>query len=965
MMEFRALLLTDVVDSTKLSEALGDAAMAELWAAHDRVARDLLPVWRGREIDKTDGLLLMFEEAADAVGYAIAYHRALALLSVPLKARAGVHVGAVLLRENPASDVARGAKPLEVEGIAKPVAARVMALAQGGQTLLTVEARAALGPTSLRLVSHGHWRVKGIAEPFEVFEVGGTAAPFTPPPAIGSKGYRVTLNDDHWLPVARVRHSLPAERDAFVGRRDALLELARRFAGGARLVSVVGMGGSGKTRLVTRYAWTWLGDFPGGGWFCDLSAARSVDGVVRAVADAFDVPLGKDSPVAQLGNVIAARGACLVILDNFEQVSRYAEETLGRWLDRAGEARFLVTSREVLGLPGEEALPLPPLPLADAAALFVRRAESAQADFRPNAQDQAAIAPLVKLLDGLPLAIELAAARVRGLPPRVLLARMSERFSLLASSGGRHDRQATLRAAFDWSWDLLLPAERAALAQLSVFEGGFTLEAAEAILDLSVFGAAPWPTDVVHSLVDKSFVRRLGDGRFDLLVSMQEYAAEHLRTPEHFVGSGPQAMAAAQARHAAYFAALGEQRAVAGGCVEVDNLVVACRRAAAAGQADTAAGALEGAWAALKLRGPFNAGVELALSVRAMSRLTLVAIASVERIAGSALQASGRVAEAQAHLEAALNASREARDQRCEARVLNELGDLYRNEGRVDEARTHLTLALTLARACADRMVECAALNGLGSVNIATGHFDAGRRDYEAALGLAREMGDRQWEGGILGNLATANAELGRMDEARADYEAGLAAAHEAGDKHWEGNTLCNLGLLHFEQGRMDDALEQLDAALDVARAIGHKRLECIVVCNLGLVHEAQGRHDDARAGYEAALAVARALTDRRSEGQVLGYLGRLHARQGRLNEARRSLDAGEALLREVSDRVSLGILLCSRAEAEHLGGAQPAARTAQAEAWALATQARAGPESELGVCLARVNALLGGHAMS
>ena len=965
MMEVRALLLTDVVDSTKLSEALGDAAMAALWAAHDRVARDLLATYGGREIDKTDGMLLLFESAADAVSYALAYHRALAALATPLMARAGLHVGPVILRENNAADVARGAKPLEVEGIAKPIAARVMAHAQGGQTLLTAEARAALGPTSLRIVSHGHWRVKGIAQPFEVFEVGGAAAPFTPPPAIGSKGYRVTLKDDQWLPVAQVRHSLPAERDAFVGRRDALLELARRFAGGARLISVVGMGGSGKTRLVTRYAWTWLGDFPGGAWFCDLAAARSLDGVVRAVADALDVPLGKENPVVQLGNAIAGRGACLVILDNFEQVSRYAEETLGRWLDRAGEARFLVTSREVLGLPGEEALPLPPLPLADAAALFVRRAESAQADFGPSAQDQDAIAPLVKLLDGLPLAIELAAARVRVLPPRMLLARMSERFSLLASSGRRHDRQATLRATFDWSWDLLLPAERASLAQLSVFEGGFTLEAAEALLDMSAFGAAPWPTDVVQSLVEKSFVRRLGDGRFDLLVSMQDYAAEHLRTPEHFVGSGPQALAAAQARHAAYFAALGEQRAVAGGCAEVDNLVVACRRAAAAGQADTATGALEGAWAALKLRGPFNAGAEMALSVRAISSLTLVAIASVERIAGSALQASGRVAEAQAHLEAALNASREARDQRCEARVLNELGDLYRNEGRIEDARTHLTLALTLARSCADRMVECAALNGLGSVNIATGHLDAGRGDYEAALGLAREMGDRLWEGGILGNLGSVNAELGRMDEARADYEAGLAAAHEAGDKRWEGNTLCNLGLLHYEQGRMDDALEQLDAALDVARAIGHTRLECIVLCNLGLVHEAQGRHDDARAGYEAALAVARALADRRSEGQVLGYLGRLHARQGRLIEARRSLDASEVLLREVSDRVSLGILLCSRAEAEHLGDAHAAARTALAEARTLATQARAGPESELGVCLARANALLGGHAMS
>src|SRR5258705_2281982 len=134
----RALLLTDVVDSTRLIATHGDAAMASVWAAHDRAARDLLPAWRGREIDKSDGMLLLFDTANDAVGYALAYHRALATLGVPLKARTGLHVGVVTLRENSASDVARGAKPLEVDGIAKPLTARVMSVAQGGQTLLTV-----------------------------------------------------------------------------------------------------------------------------------------------------------------------------------------------------------------------------------------------------------------------------------------------------------------------------------------------------------------------------------------------------------------------------------------------------------------------------------------------------------------------------------------------------------------------------------------------------------------------------------------------------------------------------------------------------------------------------------------------------------------------------------------------------------------------------------------------------------
>jgi len=193
MSDVRALLLTDVVDSTKLSEEIGDAAMAEVWAGHDRVARDLLPKFNGREIDKTDGMLLLFDHATQAVEYAMAYHKALAALPVPLKARAGLHVGPVILRENAPDDVAHGANPLEVDGLAKPTAARVMSIARGGQILLTPEARQALGQTGHKLESHGHWMIKGVADPLELFEVGEPEQRFVPPPD-GEKVYRVIRN---------------------------------------------------------------------------------------------------------------------------------------------------------------------------------------------------------------------------------------------------------------------------------------------------------------------------------------------------------------------------------------------------------------------------------------------------------------------------------------------------------------------------------------------------------------------------------------------------------------------------------------------------------------------------------------------------------------------------------------------------------------------------------------------------
>ena len=172
------------------------------------------------------------------------------------------------------------------------------------------------------------------------------------PPPDSAKAYRVVLRDGLWLPRADIATSLAAERDSFVGRKDTLTELAKRFESGSRLVSITGIGGAGKTRLARRFGWTWLGHFPGGVWFCDLASAQTIDGIVHAVAQGLDMPLGRADPIAQLGNAIAGRGRCLVILDNFEQIAQLADSTLGAWVDCAPAACFLVTTRVVLGLSG-------------------------------------------------------------------------------------------------------------------------------------------------------------------------------------------------------------------------------------------------------------------------------------------------------------------------------------------------------------------------------------------------------------------------------------------------------------------------------------------------------------------------------------------------------------------------------------------------------------------------------------
>ena len=272
MSDVRVLVITDVVGSTEMTERIGDAAMAAVWAAHDRIARDLLPRFGGREIDKTDGMLLMFDRVADAVAYAFAYHEGLTRLPAGLRARAGLHVGPVVLRENAPEDVARGAKPLEVDGIAKPTVARVMSIAVGGQTLLTPEAKEALGETAWRTESHGHWYLKGVGEPVELFEVGTAETRFSMPPD-AEKAYQVVRVGQNWVPVRQIPNNLPTQSTSFIGRERERNEL-RALLGKIRLVTLLGMGGLGKTRLSLQVATELLGQFPDGVWFLDLAPIR-------------------------------------------------------------------------------------------------------------------------------------------------------------------------------------------------------------------------------------------------------------------------------------------------------------------------------------------------------------------------------------------------------------------------------------------------------------------------------------------------------------------------------------------------------------------------------------------------------------------------------------------------------------------------------------------------------------------
>ena len=964
MSEIVALLFTDAVDSTLTTQRLGDERARALWTEHDRRARDLLRRHHGREIDRADGFLLLFDSVADAARHALDYHFAMAELG--LAARAGLHVGAVVLRQASAEDVALGAKPVEVEGLAKPLAARVMAMARGGQTLLTAAARQTLDRAGLdpamQIRSHGHYRLKGIDEPIEVFEVCTVAHGDFTPPADAEKSYRVVRSGDLWQPMREIPRHLPAERDAFVGRGADLQAIAHHFENGARLVTLLGPGGTGKTRLSVRYGRAWLGDWPGGVWFCDLCEATTLDGIHYAAGSVLGVRLEAGDAAAQLAEAIAGRGRCLIVLDNFEQVAMHAAATVGRWLDGAPEAAFMVTSRERLNVAGETVQPVEPLPLnGPAIDLFVVRAQARRPGFVPDDAQRAVVAEITSLLDGLPLAIELAAARIGVLSPAQLLLRLRDRFALLAGRGGT-GRQATLRAAIDWSWQLLSAWEQAAFEQCSVFEGGFTLAAAEAVIDLVPWPDAPPVVDTMQALLDKSLLRRwsppqaeprqeLDEPYFGMYLSIHEYATEKRRQRSLDVER------ALQLRHGHYFAAFGSDAAIEalathGGMQrqhslrqELENLVVACHRAVTRDDGEVAVACYRAAWEVLALQGPFSAAVTLGGEVTAMKGLDIRLAENARLTHSEALMRVGAGEGLETAFLQALGRVRAVGDRRLEGRILNRLGNICLWEGRQGEAHAHYDAALDCFRDIKSRLLEARMLGNLAIVHHEQGRPAEALAHYESALAIEREIGSRRDEAITLCNLADLLGAQGRIEPARATFAAALALLRALGDRDTEAVTLGQLGNFELEQGLLDEALATLRAALALTREIGNRRIQAYTLRNLG---EALLEHGDvaaARDAFEQALAILRLAPNRRVEAHALGGLAALAVHQGRTADAVAALDEAEATMRELDDRPLLAELLCIRCRLELARADRSAAHAAlgEAEAIAAATHADAG----------------------
>jgi tetratricopeptide (TPR) repeat protein len=568
----------------------------------------------------------------------------------------------------------------------------------------------------------------------------------------------------------------------------------------------------------------------------------------------------------------------------------------------------------------------------------------------------------------------LAAARIRLFSPPQLVQRMKDRFGLLAGVQGAAARQATLKAAIDWSWELLAPWEQACLAQCSVFEGGFTLDAAEAVLGLSSWPDAPAIVDVVQSLVDKSLVRvwvPAESGRFDIdepyfgmYLSIHEYATEKRRL--HGL-EGERALL----RHGRCFAALGSDAAIEalamhGGMQrqqalrqELDNLLLACRRAVTRGDGEVAVACYRASWEVLALQGPFGVAVTLGAEVLAMKDLDVQLAETARLIQSEALIRVGAAEGMEAALAQALDRVRAVGDRRLEGRILTRIGNIRLWEGRPGDAHADYAAALDCFRDVGSRLHEARMLG-----NLAITHHEQGRpaeavAHYEAALVIEREIGSRRDEAITLCNLADLLGGQGRTELARANFAAALALLRELGDRDTEAVTLGQLGNFELEQGLVEEALATLRASLALAREIGNRRNHAFTLRLLGDALLEHGDAEGAREAFEQALAILHLVPNRRVEAQIIGGLAALALRQGRTTEAAAGLAETEATLRELDDQPLLAEMLCTRVLVELARADRAAARAAMAEAERIASAVRADAGSGLGRRIERLRRLL------
>jgi predicted ATPase len=734
-------LFTDIEGSTGLLHALG-GRYADVLAEHRRRLREVFAANGGVEVDmQGDAFLIAFARAADAVAAAQAAQQALA--RSPVRVRMGLHTGEPQLTEE-------GYVGLDVHK-----GARIAAAAHGGQVLVSRETRVLLDDADL-LSDLGEHRVKDFETPVWLYQLG--AEDFPPLKTIANT-------------------NLPRPASSFVGRKREVGEVVSLLRGGARLLTLFGPGGSGKTRVSIEAASELVACFRNGVFWVGLAPLRDPALVAETIAQTLGA---KDGLVVHIGE-----RELLLLLDNFEHVVEAAPE-LSSLLQACPNLRLLVSSRELLRIKGEVEYLLPPLAESEAVELFCARS---------RLDADGVIAELCRRLDNLPLAVELAAARTSILSPAQILERLSERLDLLKGGRDAEARQQTLRATVEWSYELLDGEEQRLFRRLSVFVGGCTLEAADAVCGADL--------DTLQSLVDRSLVRHTQE-RLWMLETIGEYALEQLE--------GSNEAAQLRHRHAQHFLAVAE--AAEPHLVEYSS-----------------------EWLDRLEREHDNLRAALAwLTASGESELVL-------RLAGALARfwdERGYLAEGRRRLESALRADDRATAAR--AKALNGAADMAVSLGDSAQARLRAEAGLSLHRSLGDQLGTAVSEFLLGLAVADEGDLAQARTLFEDSTRQFGELGADPYMLVTTRMLAWMSYELGDRERGRALHEENLRRARALRNEHVEASTLAALAMIAVDEDRLDDAVSSLKESHQIHRNLGDRHGIARDLCRIARVLSSLGK---------------------------------------------------------------------------------------------------------------------------
>ena len=923
-------LFTDLEGSTHLLQRLGDRYPA-LLAAHYELMRAAFGRNGGQEVGtRGDALFVAFEQASAAVAGAVSAQLALAGYDWPddcdVRVRMGLHTGE--------AEVVDG----DYVGVAVHAAARICSAAHGGQVLTSNVTRAIAEPEiagETSFLDLGRHRLKGLDEPVVLTQVVH--------PGLEREFPRLRLD--------AVPGNLPKQVTRFVGREAELREAAGYLSGGHRLVTFSGSGGSGKTRLALQVAAEVVDRFPDGAWLVELASVSDETQLPHVLTTALGV---REESGRHLESALAealAGKRLLLILDNCEHVLTGTAELTDLLLQACRSVQIMATSQEALGLPGEVVFRVPRMTPAEGVELFGDRARLRNRSFALTDENRETVSDICRRLDGIPLAIELAAARVNVLTPAQILERLGDQFRLL--TGGDRTavpRQQTLRAAVDWSHELLTKDERTLLRRLAVFSGGWTLEGAEAVAAGDGLDALD-VLDLLDHLVARNLVvveEQDGAARYRLLGSIRQYAQEKLVEAGEVVEY--------RRRHLEFFAEVVRrgERSLTGPdqaawlsrlALEYDNMRAALdwagSGAAGSGLLLEMAGCL---WRFWLVRGPWREG--RAWIARGLDVDGEVAPASVRAKAlaasgGLAIE-QGDLAAAQPFLDESLAIWQQLGDMAGTAHVLNHLGTLAMARFEYDTSRALLRDALEMRRAINEERGVAVSLRNLGLLAALQRDLQTARTLYEEALPLARRLGEKRVSATITQALALVVFEDGDVEGARRLAEEGLAIDKELGNRQGIAEHLTVLAGVARAQGDGDGAASMFSEALGIWKGLAARDAEARAYTTLGDMAHARHDYEMARTYLSAALAAWRALGDDAAVARILNLAGWAAAMQGDLGRARSLLEEALTVAARVGDEGQRSATLHSVGEVARLQGDLTEARAlfeesldlAQASGW-------------------------------